>query len=478
MSIQAPIAVQIAALGGQGGGVLAEWLAEAAGAAGYAAQATSIPGVAQRTGATTYYLEMARDPAPAPAPLFSLYPDEDGVDLLVALEPLEAARALSLGLVTRRTTVITGARRIFSTAEKMVAGDGAIKSDDLLAPLEAAAGKVIALDPDAGQEKPARPGNAVFLGAVAASGQLPLDDGAYRQAIAQKGVAIEANIQDFERGRAAATEQLQPEPDTTRLNAAPPGFDADLATYPEAQRPLIGHALARLVDYQDTTYAQLYLTRLASFTDADQALLTEVATRLAARMSYEDVIRVAQLKTRPGRLGRIRDDLDLADDAPLRVTDFLKPGREEFASLMPPKMGARYLAKRAGQPDTGNPIRLDVTSFTGQLKFKILASLKWWRPKSYRYHQEQQAIETWLGAVNAARAVDAELAQATAELSILARGYGAVRLRGDAKLEHLFTDWEAQLAADSSALLTQVKALLHAARHDPDTAACSAEGGS
>ncbi|RZI63743.1 MAG: indolepyruvate oxidoreductase, partial [Variovorax sp.] len=52
---QAPITLLIGALGGEGGGVLTEWLVDIARHAGYAAQATSIPGVAQRTGATTYY---------------------------------------------------------------------------------------------------------------------------------------------------------------------------------------------------------------------------------------------------------------------------------------------------------------------------------------------------------------------------------------------------------------------------------------
>ncbi len=59
-----PVSVLIAALGGQGGGVLTDWIVAAAEHAGLAAQATSIPGVAQRTGATTYYLEVHPVAAP------------------------------------------------------------------------------------------------------------------------------------------------------------------------------------------------------------------------------------------------------------------------------------------------------------------------------------------------------------------------------------------------------------------------------
>ena len=45
-------------MGGEGGGVLADWIVDLAEHGGYLAQATSVPGVAQRTGATIYYLEL------------------------------------------------------------------------------------------------------------------------------------------------------------------------------------------------------------------------------------------------------------------------------------------------------------------------------------------------------------------------------------------------------------------------------------
>ena len=53
MNTHRPISLLLCALGGEGGGVLSQWLVEAACIAGYPAQSTSIPGVAQRTGATT-----------------------------------------------------------------------------------------------------------------------------------------------------------------------------------------------------------------------------------------------------------------------------------------------------------------------------------------------------------------------------------------------------------------------------------------
>ena len=52
------ISIAVLAVGGQGGGVLSNWLIQLAEANGWRAQNTSVPGVAQRTGATIYYIEM------------------------------------------------------------------------------------------------------------------------------------------------------------------------------------------------------------------------------------------------------------------------------------------------------------------------------------------------------------------------------------------------------------------------------------
>ena len=53
-----PITIAVLAIGGQGGGVLVDWIVALAEREGWRAQSTSVPGVAQRTGATIYYVEM------------------------------------------------------------------------------------------------------------------------------------------------------------------------------------------------------------------------------------------------------------------------------------------------------------------------------------------------------------------------------------------------------------------------------------
>ena len=73
--------IVIAALGGEGGGTLVSWIEDVAYNAGWYAQATSIAGVAQRTGATIYYIELfpGRD-ASKPTPILSMFPAASEID--------------------------------------------------------------------------------------------------------------------------------------------------------------------------------------------------------------------------------------------------------------------------------------------------------------------------------------------------------------------------------------------------------------
>ena len=125
---QRPTTILIAALGGEGGGVMADWLVDAATRSGFPVQSTSIPGVAQRTGATTYYLEIypaSRDALGGREPVMSLTPTPGNVDMMVASELLEAARAMHSGYVSpERTTFVASTHRVYATVEKMQMGDG------------------------------------------------------------------------------------------------------------------------------------------------------------------------------------------------------------------------------------------------------------------------------------------------------------------------------------------------------------------
>jgi len=516
-----PLCALIGALGGQGGGLLAEWLDAAAYHAGYPAQVTSIPGVAQRTGATTYYLELYPERDPPGEPVFSLFPAADECDLVIALEPTEAARALERGLVTARSTVITATARVYSTAEKVPVGDGRIETEGLLAALEASAAALYRV---AGS---GRQLNARVLGAIAATAVLPLGPEHCRAAIRARGVAVEANLAAFEEGLAGGTATAAEEgapasrisPRSTaatadpsvlagrtpsgRLEAgsatpssppsspcAPPGqrrgalasrtgersglaFDPPPAAlagaveaFPEPLRPIVGHALARLVDYQGVRYARRYLARLGPLVDRERRrggeregwrLSEEVARRLAAWMSYEDLARVAQLKTRPGRLARIRAELGASPDEPVAVRDYFKPGVAEIAAMLPRPLGEAIEGADTGE-GSGGALRWPTSSPAGFALLRATAALRRLRPLTLGWAREQAAIERWLAAVGAALERDYELACATARLAAAVRGYGEVRSQGLARVAARLEGFEARLEADPAALRAQLEA--------------------
>ena len=113
---QRPITIAILAMGGEGGGVLADWIVALGEAAGHTAQSTSVAGVAQRTGATVYYIELfpPRETSASAyvrsEPVLSLFPAPGEVDIVIASELMEAGRAIARGLVTADRTVLVERR--------------------------------------------------------------------------------------------------------------------------------------------------------------------------------------------------------------------------------------------------------------------------------------------------------------------------------------------------------------------------------
>src|SRR5215467_310429 len=141
-----PIGVAVLAMGGQGGGVLSDWIVALAEAQGWHAQSTSVPGVAQRTGATLYYIEML-PPKAGRAPILSLMPAQGEVDIVLATELMEAGRSILRGLVTPdRSTLIASTHRLFTVAEKEKPGDAIADPNAVMEAAGVAAKRIIAFD--------------------------------------------------------------------------------------------------------------------------------------------------------------------------------------------------------------------------------------------------------------------------------------------------------------------------------------------
>jgi indolepyruvate ferredoxin oxidoreductase beta subunit len=449
-----PVTVLIAALGGEGGGLLADWLVEAAMAADLPVQSTSIPGVAQRTGATTYYVEIHPEAHAALAgrrPILALYPSPAEVDVMVASELLEAARAAENGYVTSdRTTLVSATHRVFATVEKMQMGDGRFDAARALRACREMAARPILFDLTRSTRTRALPLNAVLFGAVAGTGALPLARAHFEAAIRARGVAVEANLAAFatgwEIGQNGPASEIAPVMGEPLPRALAVSVEAMLTeatqNFPAAAIGIVEEGVKRLVDYQDTAYARLYLDRLDALKHLPEKVLAETARYLALWMAYEDVIRVAQLKSRPERLARIRAEVRAKPDEPVHVTEFFKPGIDEIAAVLPTGLGRRLRdwAQRNERLDRLHvPMRLRSTRVFGYLRLLLLAKLRPWRRRSLRFAEEQALIGRWLGAVDRAAAITPEFGLETAIAAKVLKGYGDTHRRGRASFTALMT---------------------------------------
>jgi indolepyruvate ferredoxin oxidoreductase beta subunit len=75
-------------------------------------------------------------------------------------------------------------------------------------------------------------------------------------------------------------------------------------------------------------------------------------------------------------------------------------------------------------------MELNTTAINGYLRFRILAGLRRFRPRSYRYAEEQTQIESWPTLIREAAARSGELAIEIAECARLIKGYGDTHKRG------------------------------------------------
>ena len=469
-----PISVLIGALGGEGGGVLTDWLVSAASAADLPVQGTSIPGVAQRTGATTYYVEIHPETNAAlggKRPLMALYPCPGDVDMVVVTELVEAGRALENGYVSPdRTTLIAATHRVYAVVEKAAMGDGRVKSEPILKAARALARTPILFD--AGREKSLRgqPLNAVLLGAIAGSGVLPIAHALFEDAIRASGIAVEANLAGFAAGaELAKSPPAEAMPETP---AAPSAATDAVAGLPAGAQPIAAEGVRRLTEYQNERYARLYLDRLARAAKAAPALAPEVARQLALWMAYEDVIRVAQLKTARSRMEAVRAEVRAKPEEPVHVTEFLKPGIEEIAAILPRGLGAALLrwGERKNRLDRLRmPMELRTTTFWGFFRLWLLARLRGLRPRSLRYAAEQAMIERWLDAIERAAARDEALAREIVATARLLKGYGDTHRRGRANFERLFAEAiEPAIEAPGPEATARVKRAREAALADPE----------
>ncbi|RUW72232.1 MULTISPECIES: indolepyruvate oxidoreductase subunit beta family protein [unclassified Mesorhizobium] len=460
------IKLAVLAVGGQGGGVLADWITDVAERSGYIAQSTSVAGVAQRTGATIYYIEMARDTGRLP--VFALSPSQGDVDILIAAELMEAGRAIIRGFVTpERTTLIASSHRIAAVSEKIEPGDGRASSERVHATAQAAARRFIAFDMEKIAADNGTMISASLLGALAGSDALPFARESYEQAIGAGGRGVKASLAAFAAaydrargiGAAPAGEQAAKHAVTEAKSTAKvrgpeillKGWQelaARVGALPEPVRDMAERGLKKVVDYQDIAYGGEYLDRLDKAVALDgpehaYALSIAAAKHLANAMCYDDMIRVADLKTRSTRDRRVRKEVGVKDGTVLQVTEYFHPRIEEFCGTLPAGLGsyiedrpklAAFLDRRINR---GRHIRTD--SFTGFAMLWVIGGLRRWRRSLLRHKVEVEHLERWYELALAHAREDYALGTEILNCRRLIKGYSDTHARAQSKFDRVLS---------------------------------------
>jgi indolepyruvate ferredoxin oxidoreductase beta subunit len=468
------IKLAVLAVGGQGGGVLADWITDVAERNGYLAQSTSVAGVAQRTGATIYYVEMCRDAGRRP--VFALSPAQGDVDILIAAELMEAGRAIMRGFVTPdRTTLIASSHRIAAVSEKIEPGDGRASSEKVRTTAENASKRFIAFDMEKVAADAGSMISASLFGALAGSGALPFPRESYEETIGTSGRGVKASLAAFAGGYEGARGHARDGVKAELGGATPAAPDvkgpyrlvrewqvlrARVKNYPETARDMAGRGLQKVVDYQDIAYGGEYLDRLDKAVALDSAaheyaLSVAAAKHLANAMCYDDMIRVSDLKTRSTRDARVRREVDVKDGTILQVTEYFHPRIEEFCGTMPARLG-RYIENRpqlAGFVDRrinrGRRIRTD--SFTGFAALWFIGGLRRWRRGLLRHEIELEHLERWYRLALDHVSADYALAVEILNCRRLIKGYSDTHVRAQSKFDRVLSGLELVKGRDDAA---------------------------
>jgi indolepyruvate ferredoxin oxidoreductase beta subunit len=444
MPIPKLITIAVLAMGGEGGGVLSDWIVDLAEHSGYYAQTTSVPGVAQRTGATIYYIEIFPE---GKVPVLALMPVPGEVDVVIASELMEAGRAIQRGLVTPdRTTLIASTHRVYSMKERTAMADGRSDSNSFIDAAASSAKLFVSANFAGIAEQAGTVISAALFGALAGTEVLPFTRTQFEEAVRRGGIGVEASLKAFAASYdKSRTRGPEPQPAAPAEYKAGPALKEAaarvLSTFPVESHAILFPAIQRLAEYQDVPYANEYLDKLApvaeldrKFGDGSYRLLCETGRYLALWSSYEDAIRVADLKTRSSRFERVVGSRRPGASQLVEIHEFLSPQPQEVADLLPVSLG-RWLLR--SEPAKGLITRfsgegkvIQTTSLHGFILLYSLARLRPFRRRSLRFHVEHERAANWLKVISSLASENYALAVEVAECAQLIKGYADTHALG------------------------------------------------
>jgi indolepyruvate ferredoxin oxidoreductase beta subunit len=365
------------------------------------------------------------------------------------------------GLVTPdTTTLIASTHRAFAVEEKAAPGDGIADGSKVFDAGAVAAKRVVAFDMALLAETSGSAISAVLFGALAASGALPLPRAAFEATIRAAGVGVEPSLRAFALGFDKASAEAGSAATFARVKSAAdlkvfpelaaighPAYDALVdharATFPAPLHGIVAAGLRRVVDYQDVGYGRDYLDLVAQFLTferhGDPALTRAAAKHVAVAMAYDDLIRVADLKTRTSRFARVRNEVVAKPDQIVYMTEFMHPRMEEVAGTLPALLG-RWIEDRprlfkALDHLVNRGRRVQTGTIRWFLPLYLLGGLKRFRRGTLRHQREVAHRDAWLDLAKTTAARDYSLAVEIVETRRLVKGYSDTHARGSSKFD-------------------------------------------
>jgi indolepyruvate ferredoxin oxidoreductase, beta subunit len=324
--------------------------------------------------------------------------------------------------------------------------DGRVSSAEIKQAINDASKRLICFDMQALAETHNTVISATLFGALAGSARLPFEREHFEAAITASGKSVANNLSAFRSAYAIAQGS-----DATPIAESRVAWPQD-ATHPEvsalldrvtteivpqaSEIVLIG--VRRLIDYQDPTYAASYLDRVVEIQkcdhEDDRRLTRTVAQHLVLWMSYEDSIRVADLKIRRERFDRTRAEVLAGEDEIVYLTEFMHPRVEEVADTLPASLGRWLMRTEWARQFLSQFVlrerKIHSSKLGGYLLLYAIASLQRFRRRTLRFAIENERIQQWLQRIGALAGHHYDLAVEVALCQNLIKGYGDTHARG------------------------------------------------
>ncbi len=384
------------------------------------------------------------------------------IDVVLAAELMEAGRAIQRGLVSPgRTTLVASSHRSYAMTEKSAPGDGIASPDKVEDAARGLAKRFFAADMQTLAERAGSVISAALFGGLAASAALPFGRDRFEATIRAAGVGVDGSLRAFAAGFDAVLAVPSPAPSLPASPLPAPvvapraiegGSEAERfelgralaridAEFPPDAHAMLRVGLARVVDYQDVAYGHEYLDRVAGIAAVAPSLAAEAARQVAVALAYDDVIRVADLKTRGTRFARVRAEVLARADQVVATTEFMHPRVDEVCSALPARLGAWLEASPSARRvlalafDRGRRVR--TTSISGFVPLWVIAGMRRHRRGLLRHGREMAHVRAWLALVERHAGHDPALALELLKCRRLVKGYSDTHARGLGKFDRV-----------------------------------------